>query len=153
MWQVAKGAKDSVTEVIRSGDLAGYTAEEGEARSSSLVVSAVALCSTARISSPLLKPMPKEIWLRGLAVCGATAGYASSILCGAIMCRGAAGLHAPKLTWSAQRRRALAGRGQAAHERLVSGPRAQQAMPCAESAAWRGALHSAIQLPVRSLPC
>ena len=27
--QVAKGAKDSLTEVIRSGDLISYTAEEG----------------------------------------------------------------------------------------------------------------------------
>lgn len=27
--QVAKGAKDSLTEVIRSGDLIAYTAEEG----------------------------------------------------------------------------------------------------------------------------
>ena len=29
MMQVAKGAKDSLTEVIRSGDLIAYTAEEG----------------------------------------------------------------------------------------------------------------------------
>lgn len=29
MQQVAKGAKDSLTEVIRSGDLIAYTAEEG----------------------------------------------------------------------------------------------------------------------------
>ncbi len=29
MVQVAKGAKDSLTEVIRSGDLIAYTAEEG----------------------------------------------------------------------------------------------------------------------------
>ena len=29
MAQVAKGAKDSLTEVIRSGDLIAYTAEEG----------------------------------------------------------------------------------------------------------------------------
>ena len=29
LQQVAKGAKDSMTEVIRSGDLIAYTAEEG----------------------------------------------------------------------------------------------------------------------------